>query len=195
MKKVIFEAIAGYLNSVLNTTAMKAEYGEVMYIAPFNDQFNNEDQEHAIPKPAIAIGFPSSDGWETKTNNQQQGQLLISIYVVFHTIADGNYFASAEEKAKAMKRFDYLQEIQNALQGMNLGAAGTLHRTNEYEDTNHDHVSVDRIDYLTTVEDCLADPSNNYIEITPDWKIVYKNPTDDPGVNTNDYSYNLHNKV
>lgn len=195
MKKIIFEAIAGYLAANLNTAALIATYGECKYIAPYNDQFNNEDQEHPISKPAIAIGFPSSDGWETKTSNQQQGDLVISIYVAYHTIADGNFFGSTLEKTESMKRFDYLQVVQNLLQGLDLGAAGKLGRTNEFEDANHDHVSVDRIDYLTAVEDCLADPAGSLVEITPTWQIIYKDPTDRPSPTANEYVYNLHNKI
>lgn len=199
MKKIIFEAIAGYLAEKLNTPEMIAKYGSVDYISVWNDQFNAEDEEHVIPKPAIAIDFPAADGWKTATNNWQTGSLVISVYVAYHTIADSNFFASDLEKEESMKRFDYLQDVQILLQGLNLGAAGKLSRTNEYQDTNADHISVDRIDYLTTVEDCLADPDRNLIEIDAEWRIIYKKPTDRTGVPESDPSdvnmYNLHNRV
>src|SRR5690606_15848119 len=150
------------------------------YLAIFNDQFNNEDAEHAIPKPAIAIGFPTSDGWETKTNNRQVGDMIISVYIAQHTISDSNYFASALDKTESMKRFEYLQDVQDVLQCLARGAAGKLSRTFDQEDSNADHVSVDRIYYFTSVEDCLSDPTIGYVEITPEWQIVYKKPTDRP---------------
>lgn len=197
MKKIIFEAIAGYLAAALNTVEMIAKYGDCKYIAVFNDQFNAEQEEHAIPKPAIAIDFPNADNWLTKTNNRQTGDLIISIYVAQHTIADSNYFASALDKEEAMKRFEYLQDIQNLLQGRDLGSAGKLSRTNDFQDINADHISVDRIDYVTTVEDCLSDPENNWIEITADWKIIYKKPTDRPTAEDDDepYIFDLRNRI
>lgn len=195
MKKVIFEAIAGYLATSLNTPEMIAKYGQLKYIAVYNDQFNNEDSEHVIPKPAIAISFPSSDGWETKTNNRQVGDLIISVYIAQHTIADSNYFASELDKAESMKRFEYLQDVQNLLQGLDLGAAGKLSRVFEQEDVNADHVAVDRIDYFTSVEDCLSDPAHGLIEIEPDWRIIYKHPTDRPASEAADYKYLVHNHL
>jgi hypothetical protein len=198
MKKIIFEAIAGYLAERLNTPGMISKYGACHYISVYNDQFNQEDEEHAIPKPALAIDFPSSDGWATATNNWQKGNMIISIYVATHTIADSNYFADELNKTEAMKRFEYTQDVHVLLQGLNLGAAGSLNRTNEFMDTNADHIAVDRIDYFTTVEDCLADPDRNWIEIDAEWRIIYKRPTDRPLPPVEEdvaNMYNLHNKI
>jgi len=185
MKKIIFEAIAGYLAANLNTPELIALYDEVMYIGLYNAQFSTDEEEHAIPKPAIAIDFPSSDGWKSATSNQQVGEMIISVYIAYDTKAESNFFGSPEDKLESMKRLDYLQVVQNLLQGFEMGAGGQMSRINEFQDANYDHVSIDRIDYMTRVEDCLSDPSFEFIEISPEWKIVYKNPTDKPDPDNN----------
>ncbi len=190
MKKIIFQALAGYLNSILNTPAMITKYGRTDYIARYTTQFEDDASEGAIPKPAIAIGFNAD--WTNKTNNQQTGEMIISIFIAYATIADPNYFEGTN--AEALKRDEFWQDVQTALQGLDLGAAGKLQRVRDQEDSNHDHVTIDRIDYLTIVHDELADPSLQYIEITPDWKIIYKNPTDRP-TPPNDGGYILHGHI
>ena len=171
MKKIIFEALAGYLNSVVNTPTMITKYGECKYIARWNNQFSQDAMEGAITSPVFAIAFSEID-WTNKQNNQQQGEMIISIYIAYATIADSNFYET-ESNQEAYKRDEYSQDVQIALQGFNMGAAGTLQRIREVEDDNHDHLTIDRIDYLTTVHDELADPSLQYIEITPEWKEIY----------------------
>lgn len=192
MKKIIYTALAGYLNAGMNTPAMIAKYGATNYISSHNNQFNDDALEGAIPKPALALAFTEID-WVNKGHNQQQGQMTISVYVAYATIADPNFFET-DSNQEAFKRWEYLQDVQLLLQGFNMGAAGTLQRTREVEDDNHDHITIDRIDYLTVVHDELADPSLQYVEITPEWKIIYKKPTDRP-LPPDDGGYVLHGHI
>ncbi len=183
MKKIIFLAIAGYLDSVLNTPGMITKYGQCKYIARDNNQFEMDAEEHAIPKPAIVIGFPDTD-WDSKTNNQQNGALTISVKIAYATIADSNFYET-QNNTQAYKRDEYVQDVQIALQGLDLGLAGKLLRVREIEDNNHDHITIDQINYLTIVSDQLADPTLQYIEVTPQWQIIYSDPTGRPTVLAN----------
>lgn len=186
----MFMALAGYLDSVMNAPDKVAKYGRTDYIGRYTTQFEDDSAEGAIPKPALAIAFNAE--WTNKTNNQQTGEVIVSVFVAYHTVADPNYFEASN--SDALKRDEYHQDVQIALQGFDMGAAGKLQRVREQEDSNHDQITVDRIDYLTVVHDELADPSLQYIEITPEWKIIYKNPTDRPAP-TNDGGYILHGHI
>lgn len=164
MKSTIFRQICQHLDNELNAQPVVDVYGKLKYMARWNNQLENLIREEAITYPAIFIGFPNAE-WSGQTNNHQQGDMVIDVYIVQHNQHTTNWFAKNAEFEEGMKRDEYVQQVHNRLEGQQV-ASGSMTRTGQFEDNNHDQIMVDQLRYVAAVEDTCADPRANWQEVT-----------------------------
>lgn len=153
--------IAERLDAILNQTTVSSVHGKLQFIALYNNQFQTSNQEHVMPKPAILIQFADAD-WKTKANGIQQADCLIRLHIGMHNIADDNFYSST--KSEALKVDDYLDIIQEALQGFSAECLGSMKRTKSYHDESHDHIFVQVMEYTASITDDSGNKKKNYID-------------------------------
>ncbi len=149
----LYLKIAERLDQELNKTAVTAIHGKLDFIARYNNQFDTDDQELAIPEPAILIQFLDTE-WKTQSRGIQQGDTLIVLHVGIDSIADDNYYSSNKDKALLIDA--YMDLIHKAMQGFQADCSGSLNRISSAEDSNHDHKFVQTMTYKSSITDNTA---------------------------------------
>jgi len=148
---------------------LEAKVPELLTIRKWNNQFNNEEKEHAFKYPACFIGFSSMD-WDspnTKTpqslqlQQQQNGLITITLYLGFHDLQD---------ESPAFEDYEpIIQKVWYWIQGWTATGATeytALLRSSEREDNNHNNVIVWELDFTTRVTDC-AGLDDTLVDATP----------------------------
>lgn len=169
MISAAFMSIAQQLNTKLNDQQIVDVHGKTQYIGLFADQFNNEDEEHITPKPAIAIQFLNLP-WSSESQGSQKSKAIVRIHIAYHSIADMNLL---DPNINDAIKFDlFLDEVHNALQGFSATGLGAMDRTQSIMDVKQGHVIVTNMDYTCTINDDSANITNEMIEVTPDYEVI-----------------------
>lgn len=165
----LYLKIAQRLDQELNTAPIIAEHGKLDFIARFNNQFEREDQELAVPKPAILIQFLDT-AWSTKSRGIQEGDTLIVLHVGINSIADDNYYSS--NRSQALLIDAYMDLVHKAMQGLQADCIGSLDRVSSAEDGNHDHIFVQTMTYKSSIIDNTASKAAQLTEKDVDVTVV-----------------------
>ena len=132
------------------------------------DRYNAQPEftEGVIPfhLPAIFVEFADIP-WEDLTGGVQRGKALLRFHVLQYSLGDSSadvFGQEGEEKTEALRLFDTLEALHGALQGLagqsedELFSWTGLRRVRTRSDTRHNILSLDILEYTTTLTDSTA---------------------------------------
>lgn len=163
MKTYVLQALYDRLDTELNKPDVVKKYGSMDYVSLYNDQFNREEDETAIPLPAVLVEFIDII-WQDQKGGIQVGDAEIKFHIGQESLAGINH--RNEHLSKSMLVLEYLELIHTILQGFSTVHFTPLSRINDVQDTDHTNVIAHSVIYKTTITDCSADPNLKKNETT-----------------------------
>ena len=106
----------------------------------FNNQFDNENVENAFLYPAVFAQYENID-YVSTTNGSQQGDLLLTLHVGFHSL-----------KTEDLEIFALLDKLFLMMTDLNCGFT----RVRETQDIDHDNIQVWQQSYKLVMKDDTA---------------------------------------
>lgn len=144
MRKLIFTAIAEKLLTVPGIT----------YVDLWNDNGSHFAGGAVYPLPAVFIEFDTID-WRQQNNAARRADINVRLHILNRATA-GLHGSQDPAMAEALKRFDLLNSINAAMQGLRGdNFAGFMHTISA---TNHAHAEIieDVECFRTSVQDLTA---------------------------------------
>lgn len=135
----------------------------------YNGQYDNGD---TITTPAIYIEYlPIS--WQDAGKNTQTATVTIRLHIVQINYASTRGTVDNAEEFTALDYLDFIQSTHQLLQGWQMDNSGPLVRTISEQDSNHDAILIDKVQYNFEYHDTSTDPERDYVPVTPSLVITH----------------------
>ena len=143
---------------------LRSELPAIGTLTRFNNQFEQMEESQVLELPAVLIEIAETS-WANTSKFQQSGTAIVRIHIgqeLYGDFTDGSEFES-----KALSTFDLPQSIYLALQGFSGSCFSSMTRINSFIDSSYDHLTVDQIEFTTSISDRSADPDNTGTLLSP----------------------------
>lgn len=122
---------------------------DVSYFGKFNNQFETEDREHALPYPCVLFEF-TDIAWQPSmlipfnaqgTQQQKTESLQFTLHIA--------YWDHRDENDKYLSLLDIVDKVYRALANIDSDSVNPLQRVSEGDDSNHTEPIVWRTTFAT----------------------------------------------
>lgn len=154
MRKQLFSAIAQRLETHATGVA---------YIDLWNTHLDEMEGGAVWPTPAVFIEFETIE-WEQLGLSLRQGDVAVRLHIVTQAV---DHNGNDERIEEALKRFDLIEQIQQAICGLAGEGFAPLQLTTSATNHQHDELIEDIERYVTRAQEADRFIRRNEVNITP----------------------------